>query len=153
VIGCQTGIGRYSARTRLAIPRQALLRPVPHSTHYGPLRYSLKLVVEYTPSSTELIVEWLFYAIHLRQVFEKMGFSALTGAKTDDNGGFSKPLPYVFAARRTVGQMGECGLLGQEACASWSCWTIQRAVFHAAAKNIQEDFLERSLFRFHRLLN
>jgi hypothetical protein len=35
-----------------------------------------------------------------------MGFSALTGAKTDDNGGFSKPLPYVFAARRTVGQMG-----------------------------------------------
>jgi hypothetical protein len=33
-----------------------------------------------------------------------MGFSALTGAKTDDNGGFSKPLPYVFAARRTVGR-------------------------------------------------
>jgi hypothetical protein len=32
-------------------------------------------------------------------------FSALTGAKTDDNGGFSKPLPYVFAARRTVGQI------------------------------------------------
>jgi hypothetical protein len=34
-----------------------------------------------------------------------MGLSALTRAKTDDNGGFWKPLPYVLAARRTVGQL------------------------------------------------
>jgi hypothetical protein len=33
-----------------------------------------------------------------------MGFSALTSAKTEENNGFRTPLPYVFAARRTVGQ-------------------------------------------------
>ncbi len=33
---------------------------------------SLNLVVEYTTSSTELFVEWLFYSIHLRIVFAKM---------------------------------------------------------------------------------
>jgi hypothetical protein len=32
-----------------------------------------------------------------------MGLSTLTSANTDDKGGFRKPLPYVFAARRTVG--------------------------------------------------
>jgi hypothetical protein len=31
--------------------------------------------------------------------------AALTRARTDDKGGFRKPLPYVFAARRTVGQL------------------------------------------------
>ena len=48
---------------------------------------------------------FLFYAIHLRQVFEKMGFSAPTRAKTEENNGFRTPLPYVFAAKRTVGQL------------------------------------------------
>jgi hypothetical protein len=60
--------------------------------------------VEYTLPSTELVVDFLVYAIHLRQVLEKMGFSALTRAKTEENNGFRTPLPYVFAARRTVGQ-------------------------------------------------
>ena len=35
--------------------------------------------------------------------FRKNGFSALTRAKTVGNNGFRTPLPYVFAARRTVG--------------------------------------------------
>ena len=34
-----------------------------------------------------------------------MGFSALTRAKTEENNGFRTPLPYVFAARRTVGHL------------------------------------------------
>jgi hypothetical protein len=63
----------------------------------------------------------LFYAIHLRQVFEKMGLSALTRAKTDDKGGFRKPLPYVFAARRTVGHFHDV---------------------HAAARTLREVHLE-----------
>ena len=36
-----------------------------------------------------------------------MGFSALTRAKTEENNGFRIPLPYVFAARRTVGHLRE----------------------------------------------
>ena len=37
--------------------------------------------------------------------------------------------------------------------ASWSCWIIRRTVFHAAAKNIQEDCFKRSPFCLHRLFN
>ena len=40
-----------------------------------------------------------------------MGFSALTRAKTEENNGFRTPLPYVFAARRTVGLLSSASIL------------------------------------------
>jgi hypothetical protein len=55
-----------------------------------------KTWLEYTRPSTELVVDFLFYAIRLRHVFEKMGFQPSKVQKPALMARFSRSLAYVF---------------------------------------------------------
>ena len=67
------------------------------------LRQSLKLGVEYTPSSTELFVDWLFYSIHLRIAFAETELRPSKMQNPTLRAAFRGALAYVFAARRAWG--------------------------------------------------
>ena len=59
--------------------------------------------VEYTPESAELVAEWLFYALHLRQVFAQTAFSAPTRAKSDAKGRFQGVVSVGFRSQEDFG--------------------------------------------------
>jgi hypothetical protein len=90
--GLTPGISRSLYRqTRTKVLNNDLEDVFRSGTHSFMLRWldprAFDALLEYTRSSKGLF-DWLFYSIHLRQVFGKTRLSALTRVKTDGKGGF-----------------------------------------------------------------